>query len=419
MEQLERVIEHLESGNLTEAEKEYKKIKTYGSDEEKYMLAEELVRLGFMPEARELYELLLESYPDEGEILIALAEIYIDMDKEEESILLLDSIAETDPEYPRALLLLADLYQMQGLFEVSEKKLLEAKELMPEEPVIDFALGELYASIARYYEAAKCYEAVKQAKEEEIQGVNINSRLAEVYSAAGSFEEALAYYEQAIEDQVEINTLFGYALTAYQAGFYAKAIQLFNQLKELDPDYHSLYLYLGKAYEQEENLDHALSAVKEGIKLDDFNKELYQFGGKLALKAGDEEQAEEYFRTALTLDPGYLDAALALNKLLLHQERYEDVQEIIQLMEQEGDLDPELHWDCAVANQKSENYSNALKHYELAYNDLKNNQEFMSDYGYFLIEEGDRKKAAQIFGKLLQEQPANEEWSLILERLND
>jgi tetratricopeptide (TPR) repeat protein len=260
---------------------------------------------------------------------------------------------------------------------------------------------------------------VKQAKEEEIQGVNINSRLAEVYSAAGSFEEALAYYEQAIEDQVEINTLFGYALTAYQAGFYAKAIQLFNQLKELDPDYHSLYLYLGKAYEQEENLDHALSAVKEGIKLDDFNKELYQFGGKLALKAGDEEQAEEYFRTALTLDPGYLDAALALNKLLLHQERYEDVQEIIQLMEQEGDLDPELHWDSAVANQKSENYSNALKHYELAYNDLKNNQEFMSDYGYFLIEEGDRKKAAQIFGKLLQEEPANEEWSLILERLND
>jgi tetratricopeptide (TPR) repeat protein len=419
MEQLERVLQLLESGNLAEAEKEYKKIKTYGSDEEKYMLAEELVRLGFLSEAKELYELLLDSYPDEGELLIALAEIFIDMDQEEESILLLDSIIESDPEYPRALLLLADLYQMQGLFEVSEKKLLEAKKLLPEEPVVDFALGELYASLARYYEAAKYYEAVKQSKEEAIEGVNINSRLAEVYSAAGSFEEALAYYEQAIEDQVEINTIFGYALTAYQAGFYAKAIHLLTQLKELDPEYHPLYLYLGKAYEHEENLESALSAVKEGIKLDDFNKELYQFGGKIALKTGDETLAEEYFRTALTLDPGYLDAALALNKVLLHQERYEDVQEIIQIMEKEGDLDPELHWDSALANQKSENYSNALKHYELAYNDLKNNQEFLSDYGYFLVEEGERKKAAQIFHRLFIEDPTNEDWSLMLERLSD
>ena len=38
----------------------------------------------------------------------------------------------------------ADLYQLQGMPEVSERKLLQAKELLPNEVIIDFALGELF-----------------------------------------------------------------------------------------------------------------------------------------------------------------------------------------------------------------------------------------------------------------------------------
>jgi len=38
------------------------------------------------------------------------------------------------------------------------------------------------------------------------------------------------------------------------------------------------------------------------------------------------------FREALALDPELTEAALTLNKLLLHQERYEDVLEIVKII---------------------------------------------------------------------------------------
>ncbi|PKR85900.1 tetratricopeptide repeat protein [Heyndrickxia camelliae] len=416
MSNVQQMLKHIEEGNMEQADKYFRIIKETGADEELFMSAEELHQLGFLQEAKELYEQLIHTFPDEGELKILLSEVYLDLDQEDEAIAQLDTIMETDPDYPRALLLLADLYQMQGLLEVSERKLLEAKEILPEEPIVDFALGELYAASGNYVGAIQYYRAILNQGHETIAGNNIHSRLAEVLSAAGEFEEALPHFDQALDEHLEINTLFGFGLTAYKAGFYRKSIEIFLKLKEIDPEFHSLYLYLGRAYEHEEEVDNALEIVQAGLKVDEFNKELYQFGGKIALKSGNESLAEEYFRQALALDPGYIDAALTLNKLFLHQKRYEDVIDISSQMENEGESDPTIYWDMAVAYQHLEQYSQALKYYELAYNDLKNNLEFLEEYGYFLIEEGKRDEAAQIFQYLLKEDPTNEEWITLLER---
>ncbi|MEK5523318.1 hypothetical protein B5V89_08025 [Heyndrickxia sporothermodurans] len=419
MKNIQQIIQFLEKGELERAKESISKVKSSGSHEDIFLLAEELLQLGFLNEAKDLYEYLLALYPNEGELKVTLAEILIEMDNEEEAISYLDSVNETDPDFPRSLLILADLYQMQGLTEVSEYKLLQAKEILPNEPIVDFALAELYASLGRNIEAIKFYEELIVSGNDTFVGVNVHSRIGEALSAAGKFEEALPYFEQGLEENNDINTLFGYAFTAYQAGFYKKGIELFNKLKAIDPEYHSLYLYLAKCYESEEELPNSLQAVKEGIAVDEYNKELFQFGGKLALKMGKEELAETYFRNALALDPGYIDAALTLNKLFLHQNRYEDVIDLTLQMDKEGDMDPQLHWDVAISFQNLEKFHDALNHYQQAYNDLKNNPEFLADYGYFLIEDGKRVEAISIFRSLVHEDPLNEEWTSLLERLEN
>ncbi len=78
--------------------------------------------------------------------LYFLAELYIDLDKEDEAIEVLHDIPENDDLYVQSLLLVADLFQMQGFDDVAEQKLLKAKEMMPDEPVITFGLAELYSS---------------------------------------------------------------------------------------------------------------------------------------------------------------------------------------------------------------------------------------------------------------------------------
>src|SRR5690606_18725882 len=95
---------------------------------------------------------------------------------------------------------------------------LKAQSMLPNEVIIDFALGELYAEQGKFLEATKAYEKVLQ-KEEVIAGVNVNQRMAEVLSGGGAIEEAMPFYEKVLDDKLEINTLFSFAFTALQAGY--------------------------------------------------------------------------------------------------------------------------------------------------------------------------------------------------------
>ncbi|MCA1058338.1 tetratricopeptide repeat protein [Rossellomorea aquimaris] len=419
MSYAEQMLSSLEEGNLEEAKKYYSQVLKFGSHEEKFSLAEELHHLGFLDEAKELYGILLQYYPGEGELLVELAEVLVEMDKEEEAIETLAELDEGDPIYPRALLLLADLYQMQGLFEVSEQKLLQAKKLLPEEPVIDFGLGELYSETGRFLEAIRHYQALIEKGTTELGGTNVHQRLAEAYSVGGAFEEALTHYEKALQDHLEINTLFGYAFTAYQAGYYEKAIEKFASVKELDPEYHSVYLLLAKSYEREEKLQESLETVQEGVKQDEFNKELNLFGGKVSLKLGLENEAEAFLREALVLDPGYVEAALIINKLFFTQDRFDDVLEIARMLTVEGEEEPQMKWDLAKAYEGLEQYNHALKQYRVAYTYFKNHQEFLLEFGQFLVEEGLRGEAVEVYKHLIEMDPSNDEWQDLIERLQD
>ncbi|MFC0271615.1 tetratricopeptide repeat protein [Metabacillus herbersteinensis] len=387
-------------------------------DEEKYMLADHYFGWGMVDKAEEIIEELHFLYPEETHISLFLAEIYLDLDKEEEAITLLNTVEPFDEDYPQALLLLADLYQMQGLPEVSEQKLKEAKILLPEESIIDFALGELYFHQAKYQKAITFFESVMKNRST-VSGIHIGQRLAECLSVTGSFEEAMTYYQQAVDEQTDLNTLFGYGVTAYQGGFYVTAIKQLTDLKDLDPHFTSLYLYLAKSYEQEGLLKESLDTVREGIKVDEFNKELYLYGGKTAIKNGLKDEAEQFLRESVALDPGHVEAALTLTNLFLQEERYDDVIDVISEIMKYGEEDPGFHWNLARAYHQKEQYTQALNHYQLAYNFFKDGRDFLEEYGYFLMEDGQRKDAKEVFERLNTLDPSNVEISEILLQLED
>ncbi|WP_163100987.1 tetratricopeptide repeat protein [Peribacillus alkalitolerans] len=413
-----RIIELLKNGNLQDAELKIKGLAATHDYEEILITAEEAMELGFYDHSIPLYEALLKGYPNEGELIVTLAELYLEQDREEDALQLLSQVKQDDDMYASALLLEADLYQIQGLSEVAEQKLTKAKISLPNEPIIDFALAELYYQEGRFGRAIESYKKVRE-KHSKLAGVSIDQRLAESYSNSGQFEEALPYYESAIEDKTELNTLFEYGFTAYQAGYPTKAIQLLTELKNMDHEFHSLYVPLASAYEQMEELDQALTTLEQGIKVDEFNKELFFKAGKLALKRHKKDDAIEYLRQAIALDPGYLEASLTLIKIFQHEEQYEEVVETIDSIRKYGDDDPQFDWMLASAYQHLEQFSQSLKHYEEAYNFFKTNPEFLEDYGYFLLEEGKFDQAGEIFNKLLEMDPSNEEFIQVVERLGE
>lgn len=413
-----KAINALENGNLEKAFQYINEVKEKGKPEEKYDLAHELFQLGFLDHAKDLFTDLFQEYPDEGELKIRLAEVLIEMDDIEQALLILEEISENDPDYTEALLLLADLYQMQGLWEVSEQKLLQAENRAPDEEVVQFALAELYASVGRFAQAVRRYEQILSTMNE-IAGVNIYERLAETYSAAGEFEKALHYFEEANKHQklLDINTLFKYGFTAYHAGYWKTAIEKFNEVITLDPEYQSVYLLLAKCYEHENDLEKSWETIQKGLKVNDFQKELYFYGGKILLKLQNQEKAEQMLREAIAIDPSYIDPVITLNKILLHDHRYEEVIELSSPLIQEGEEDPEILWDLAISYQHMEQYSESLNCYRQAYNFLKDNEQFLQNFGEFLMEEGKRGEAIEIYNKLVQLDPGNVEYTNTLEHL--
>lgn len=406
MSKLEKAIQLVENGNPEQGLEILRKHKSECSHEEKFEIAETYFKWGLAEEAKEIIEELMFMYPDEGELAVFMAEILIDLDQEEEALTYLEDITERDSAYIQALILQADLYQMQGLHEVSEQKLLMAKQTMPEEQIIDFALAELFFSQAEYKKSISYYKGLID-NHDSIVGVNLSARLAEALSAIGEFEESLVHFQKAIKDAEDINTLFNYGFTALQAGYNITAIETFNRLKELDPEYYSLYLHLAKAYEQEGMISESYEAVTEGLKEDDLNKDLHYYGGKLAMKLGDQQAIEYHLRQAIAIDPGFVDATLALTKFLIHEKRFEDVVECLTEVMNYGEHDIQFDWDLAHSKNKLEEYSDALNHYRLAYTSFKDDRDFLEEYGYFLMEEGNREEAQKIFRELLKLEPTN------------
>lgn len=416
MDTINEAIQLVETGNIDDAMTLLADKTTNASDDEKFMIVELYYEWGFFEEAIKLLEDLMAKYPQEGEIIALLAEINIELEKDDIAIELLNSINSDDPFYAAALIQLADLYQAQGLFEVSEQKLMEAKRLYPDELVIDFALGELLFSIGQPNRAIPFYErVVKETKE--MNQILIEERLAESYASIGNYEAALAYYERLDSEHPDI--LFKYGFTAFQQKRHDLAIQVWKKLIEIDPYYHTVYEELARALKEENLMEDAFEIVQKGLEMDEFNKGLFFQAGELSYELERIEESIDYLQNALALDQDYKKAVLYLVRIYKDIDKHEEIIRLITDIKATGALDPLYDWMLARAYNEMEEYKEALQSYKEASIGLQDDVEFLKEYGYFLMEEGLVQEAKQTLMKYSELEPLDEEVVEYLERLND
>ena len=146
---------------------------------------------------------------------------------------------------------------------------------------------------------------------------------------------------------------------------------------------------------------------------------LYAELANIAAKIGKLAEAEELLQKALQIDPGHLGAILKYAYILKEQEKYEELIVVVENAMDSGEQDTQLLWNLAFAKKQLEMYSDALKHYESAYTSFKNHSDFLEEYGYFLLEEGLRKEAKEVFTRLLQLDPTQIHIEELLYNLED
>lgn len=420
MKQVDRAIQLMKEQKAEEAITLIDQALPNMDEDMKYAIANWYKELGFLQNANEILESLLLEKPNELDFRFELIDNYLELGQDEKALNIIHEISITDPEDPDYLPVLiqqADLYQAQGLFEVAEEKLLTAKRENPNEKILDVALAELLFAEGEFKKSIVYYKILIDAKFE-IEHINFNERLTEAYASAGEYEKALDIYKD-IDLDNDAKQLFNYGLTAYQANENDLAIKNWEQALEIDESLHAVYGYLAQAYEKDGLIEDAYTMCKRGLTYDEHNKELFLLTAKYANILNDLATAETYLRDALVIDPEYEDALILLSEMLKLENRNSEIIELIEYAQEYGSINPSFHSYLAAAHVENENYSEALNHYEVAYNILDDDADFLKEYGYFLIEEGDMKKGIEILQNYLTLEQDDEETIAFITRLTE
>lgn len=410
-ETLQTAVIMVETGQTEEGLKQLKTILPTADDDTKFQIASHFQSWGLIDDAISVFSVLAEKYPNDSHLILQLAENSIENDDEERAIDWLDRIHPLDENYLSAQVLLADLYQSQGLEEVAERKLINARKAAPDEPVLTFALAEFYLSSGQASLAIPLYKKVLH--EESLLHENIYLKLAEALSLNGKFEEAMIYYDKGMQNHPPLDAYFGYGMTAFQAQKYQTAIKYLEKLKDMDEQYTSLYPVLAEAYEQEGMFEEALSILDKGILTDEHNSRLYFNAAQLSLKSNNENNAAVYLQRLLKLDPENVEARKQFIGILVKQEDYDSV--ITHL--QDGHDDPVLTWYLARAYKEMEEDKQAIVLYQSIDQEFKEDPVFLYEYGELLWQMGNRENALHLLKSALEKDPGNDVLASFVERI--
>ncbi len=414
---LNGIIEELEHGHTSEALATLEQLEKTGTDEDRLAVADLYIELGLSDRAVNLLAPLYVEYAGNAGVALLLAECYIDLDREEEAISVLEQVDTTDMEYgPRSLVLLADLYQSQGLDEVALAKLKEARNLAPEEPLLAYGLAELYMTLGAFDQAVPLFAEIAERPELRAE-LPLDALYAESLAMTGQFEDAIPLYERAVAERSDLHTLFGLAMTAHRVGQHQKAVETFQQLIAQDPDYTSAYVPYAESQAELGLTKEALNVIKQGMERDDYNDELRTMEALFLLKLGDRAGSVQALREALALNPESNVAAERLLSLLAEDEDHEAMIETISAIEEHVTA-PILTWYRARALYALEEYTQAMENYAIVEGAFTEDALFLKEYGFALIEEGRREEGQRLLRRAAQLTPEDNELVDYVERMD-
>lgn len=412
----EQLLEKIESNDFTDLNILLNKALANDDAEMLASLAEELYALGFSDLAAQVYRKLLAQFPKEDLFKIYLAEILLNDGHEDDALSLLYAINQESSAYLNSLLILADYYQSESFTEAAEQKLLEAYNLAPDEPVIWFALAELYYAMGEFTKALQFYEQLNANDIKELSGVLIDARIANTYANLGEYEMAADLLDQLTLKDLNVDAQYEAGLIYLQTKRYRDSIAMLESVVELNPDYVNAYSNLARAYQAEHNNEKVLQIAQLGLGYNKFDETLYDLGAKAAANLNELATAKELLKAGLKINKE--NAALRLSLSNLYLQLGEDQLNIdLFLAIADDEIEDQAHWNLAQSYDHLEQYAEAKQEYLLAYRSFADNLDFLRQLIYFLQEDGDQKLEKTALTRYLALEPDDFEMQSRFEEL--
>ena len=383
----EKMVASIQSQDLAHADKYFERALKEDDEQVLLDLGAYLESIGFLPQAKRIYDQLRSQYPD---VNLNLAQIVAEDGDFEAAFLYLDAIDSESEDYINALVIMADLYQMEGLADVARDKLEQALALS-DQPLIRFGLAEMQMEVGDFKEAIANYAALDNRAILEETGVSTYERIGRAYADMGKFEAAIEFLEKAVEIDYDDMTVFELATLLFEQEEYQRANLYFKQLDTMNPDFAGYEYYYAQSLHEEHQIEEALKLTQQGLSKNAYDSQLLLLASQLAYENHDAKLSESYLLSAKDLAEDMEEVILRLTNLYLEEERYEEVVSI-----EIADLDNLLaKWNIAKAHQALDQEEEAYAIYQDIAKDLNQNPEFLHDYAYILREFGQLELATE------------------------
>lgn len=414
-EEILRIIDKLRQGSYPEEDLNYvlNSLDQFHSDESLealFLLGDSLQKAGLDYQARQIFLHLNDNVDHDDYVISYLVDSYISEARLDDALTLINN----SPETPTVLMLKSEIFQQMNLNDTAIRLLFEAKT-MTDDIIIDFAIAELYYTLGDLEEAVRFYEAVINEGLEEVNGININLRLADIYVNLLNFDDARAYFDNVPEESYSNEDFYKEALLEYNVKEYERAKTLLQKVIDNEPYFINAYILLMNIYETEHNLDDALETLLNYLRENDKNPLIYFHIGRLYFRQNKPEEALLHFNMATELDEDYDDAYLMLFESILKTEQTETIDDYIKHLDINS-LSGESIYLLAKIEAQNENDDKAIKYYEDAEALIGDSVEFYTDYYYYLTEINHKNKK-NVLEKLIKLEPDNLEWQLDFERI--
>lgn len=372
-------------------------------------LADYSYEIGFYEESRRAYTLLASLEPQESMWTIRLAELFINEGEFDQALSLLFDIPDTDPNYPAVLVAQSAIYLQQGYEDVAERKLLQAKELAPDEPQVNFYLGLFLlemGQISRAITFLKDYIALGQDSPGHNEAFQ---RLIQAYLIEEDYQAVEELIEDLNLDQLYPNLLVDLAQGYLQQKNYEKALEVYSHMLLQEPDSLDALHGLAIIANLQRNFEKSNETIEEIIKLSPFSALAYDIQSKNYYALGNIEAAIQAAKKAMDMDPESVDTVIDYIMLLMKHDDFETALATIEVTLQANIFDPMLLYLQAQAYEAVEDYSAAYESYQEAEEYLKDSIDFIKSYTKFLREEGEIQKAKALLDHALYLEPLNQE----------
>ena len=227
-----------------------------------------------------------------------------------------------------------DYLQLADSSEFSDQWLVMPLEILPDDQVPGgtFARAErdlLLCTGPRFLPGAAPLDVAEQnnAAVRRLQAAGLDQR--------AEWEAVLTVFEAGLADDPQfLPFLYNAGRVAFWLGRRETAVAYFERARNLLPEFAGIHVNLGRLYASgrpgEREVHAALASLRNAARLNPFERSAWLALGDVYAERGDHRRAREYYNAVLRDIPDSIPAQVALARLALHAEEYNQARRILE-----------------------------------------------------------------------------------------